>query len=210
MCELASFMVPRSGPALWSKLSDSHEKIIEEHGLHVDGCRGANCVAAEITPPDRDFTLPLEQWVFRVDEGFPLPDWYDAADVERRVREALPEWVAAKIVLPGQTRETVSDGEIVLAVYGKVERVYGSGRVERVCGSGSVDEVYGSGRVGWVYGSGSVDEVYGSGSVDEARDYSLIQSYIPLKTKLVGPNAVLVDRSGPTPTLRRGRAPKKS
>jgi hypothetical protein len=95
MSNAASFVVTKTRVYSGSA-SESHSEIIKEHKLHTD----PNTVNIEITPPGNDYRLPLDEWVYRVDQA-DLPDWYDAAECEARVRAALPGWVAAKIVLPG-------------------------------------------------------------------------------------------------------------
>jgi hypothetical protein len=117
MCEPASGWLTCKGKVFWGTRSESHEEIKVEHKLHVDGPGEANAVPFEITPEGKDFRLPLSQWRYKLDLPSDLiPGWYDAAQAEARVREVLPEWVAAKIVLPGETRE-VRDG-VIVACYG--------------------------------------------------------------------------------------------
>jgi len=148
MCREASFVLTKT-KTCWSKRTDSHEWIIVDHKLHADGSRGPNIVRVEITPPNEDFSLPLDQWVYRLDQD-ELPSWYDAAACEARVREVLPEWLASKVVLLGQSRD-VRD-EIVVAAYGNVTAngdsvvtAYGNSRVT-ANGSGVVT-AYGNSRV---------------------------------------------------------------
>ena len=156
MCKPASFVLTKDN-VFWSKTSDSHEDIISEHNLHPDGARGANVVRIEITPPNDDYTLPIGQWVYKLDQD-DTPKWYSKESAIERVMLSLPDWVASKIVLPNQERELIVDGDIVLAVYGTVNRVSG-GTVNEVDGNGTVNRVSG-GTVNWVYG-GTVNWVSG-------------------------------------------------
>jgi hypothetical protein len=116
MCRPASFIVTKDR-VFWSRKTESHTDIIEEHGLHADGVRGPNIAKVEITPPGNDYRAPLDQWAFTLDEHV-KPQWLDLADAESMTRAALPEWLAAKVVLPEQSVE-IRDRQIV-AAYGRV------------------------------------------------------------------------------------------
>jgi hypothetical protein len=94
MCEPASFVVTKE-KVYWSKKSDSHEDIIEEFGLHADGIGGPNIVRTEISPPKGDLSLPLDQWVYGLDQK-EVPGWYEAKTVERDCRVELKKWSKAK------------------------------------------------------------------------------------------------------------------
>jgi hypothetical protein len=100
MCQEASF-VGLKDAVYWSEVSDSHEDIIEEHGIHIDGARGPNGVRFEIVPPDSDYFSDPETWEYRLDQA-EVPEWYDAADMERRGRIALADWLKCKVVTAGE------------------------------------------------------------------------------------------------------------
>ena len=88
MCQLASFWVTRDR-VYYSHVTQAHSGIAAEHGLHIDGVRGPNAVKVEITPPDGRIDVgALDTWVYRVDQDV-LPEWYDPADAEARVRTVL-------------------------------------------------------------------------------------------------------------------------
>jgi len=88
MCKFASFVITKDRE-FWSDSSDSHTKIIEEHGLHEDGPRGPNIVRIEISPTDKIKKWPsLKAWKYRVDQDL-LPDWHIPATTEKRARAAL-------------------------------------------------------------------------------------------------------------------------
>ena len=153
MCAPASFVVTKD-KVFWSAKSESHAEIIEEHKLHADGASGPNIAKVEVNPPNGDFTLPLDEWLFKLDEDV-QPKWYDPAAIKAMVRAELPKWVAAKIVLPGETRKVV-DGHIV-ACYGTIQSVEG-GTIQSVKG-GTIQYVYG-GTIQYVYG-GTIQSVEG-------------------------------------------------
>jgi len=151
MCKPASGVLTKD-KVHWSKKSESHEAIIAEHQLHADGVNGPNILCFEIVPPNGDFQLPSDQWEYRIDQD-ELPKWHDAKRDEERARSMLPEWLAAKVVLPDQSAECVN--RQIVAVYGTV----------RACGSATVE----------AYGSATV-EAYGSATV-EAYDLATVEAY---------------------------------
>jgi len=102
MCSPASFIVTKD-KVFWSKRSDSHEDIIREFDLCVDGIDRPKIVRVEITPPDNNFRIPLEDWQLHIDEvviSFDLlPSWFNMDDVSKRTREALKKWASSKLVI---------------------------------------------------------------------------------------------------------------
>jgi len=94
MCKPASFVIAKGPKAYWLAKSDSHEEIIRSVELYESP--QTNIVRTEIAPPNRDLSLPLDQWVYRVDQPN-TPDWYDAESCERECRLALAEWAKAKL-----------------------------------------------------------------------------------------------------------------
>ena len=88
MCKFASFVLTK-GEEFWSDKSDSHEEIIRENNLHADGVRGPNILRVEISPTNKIKIWPsLKAWDYRVDQD-QMPEWFDAAECEKRTREAL-------------------------------------------------------------------------------------------------------------------------
>jgi hypothetical protein len=157
MCSPASFVLTKD-KIFWGTESDSHDEIIAEHKLHADGVRGANIVRVEITPQHGNFLLPIDEWTYKLDQD-DKPKWYDATECEALVRTTLPEWMAAKIVLPEQKIERVTDRNLV-AVYGDIQSVEG-GTIQSVRG-GTIQSVY-SGTIQSVEG-GTIQSVY-SGTI---------------------------------------------
>jgi hypothetical protein len=107
VCRPASFIITKSS-VFFSTLGDSHEAIIRENTTHPDGARGPTIVRVEIVPPANRYDLPLDQWLYAVDQDI-LPDWYDAEDAERRARVALSDWAAHHIIRSGRI-DGISDG----------------------------------------------------------------------------------------------------
>ena len=88
MCKFASFVLTK-GEEFWSDKSDSHEEIIRENNLHADGVRGPNILRVEISPTNKIKIWPsLKAWDYRVDQD-QMPEWFNAAECEKRTREAL-------------------------------------------------------------------------------------------------------------------------
>ena len=100
MCKCASGIFTLGHKYHWSKTSDSHNHIIEEHKLCSDGVLGPNVIPFEISPPNGDLSLPLDQWVYRLDDTVRaemLPEWYDAEEAERQARLMLVKWAKCKL-----------------------------------------------------------------------------------------------------------------
>ena len=98
MCEFASFVVTIDR-VYWLPRSDSHEDIVQQHGLHADGARGPNIVRVELRPVAGSMD-DLSGWVYRVDQDI-LPEWHAANPVETEARviataatrrEIDPQW----------------------------------------------------------------------------------------------------------------------
>jgi len=175
-------MVVTKDQVFWSKLSDSHEDIIEEHKLHeCDATHRVQICRVEITPPDGKFDAPPEEWQFKVDQDL-LPEWWDREDAETRTRAALPVWIEAKVFTTGEHKiskgtvyaygsATVSANYSARVYANDFARVYAYDFTRiHAYGSAKVD-AYGSARVS-AYGSARVDawgsatvEVWGSATV---------------------------------------------
>ena len=135
MCHPASFVVTRDR-VYWSMVTDSHTEIIAEYGLHEDGVRGVNVVKVEISPANGQLDSDPAGWGYKLDQDR-VPDWYDAAECERRARVALAEWVAARVITTDR------------------ESLDGPG-LYWVCGSAHIVSVEGSAHIGSVGGSATV------------------------------------------------------
>ena len=180
MCRDVSMIVMSDFSVRWSKVTGSHSEIIREHHLCdtglVNQARGeAPFVGIEIVPPEERYDTPGSEWVFSVDSGYApiLPPWWDAARAEEAVRAVLPQWIAECVVLPGQIRDTVYDGQRVYVSGGTIRHVYGGtirhvygGTIGRVSG-GTVQSVSGgtiqyvSGGTIWDVSGGTVQAVSG-------------------------------------------------
>jgi hypothetical protein len=80
----------------WSKTSDSHEDIISEYKLNADGLGGPNIARVEVAPPKGNLSLPLKQWVYKLDQT-DVPKWYEAKTAERECRAELKAWKKQKL-----------------------------------------------------------------------------------------------------------------
>jgi len=170
MCRPASFVVTKDR-VYWSKSRDSHEDIIRENDLKESNIRSEiQFVRVEICPPDGDFRKPLDEWNYHTDQDL-LPDWYVESEEEKRVRDILPEWLKAKVVLAEQTVTEIR--KPMVAIYGTVESIRG-GTVEYIDGGtvkyidgGTVKSIRGGtveyidgGTVEYIRG-GTVESIHG-------------------------------------------------
>ena len=172
MCQPASFVITKDR-VFWSLRTDSHSAIITEYELHEHGSHGPKIVKVEITPPDGDYTRPLTEWVYKVDQDI-LPDWHDNADTESRSRDALDEWAAKRLLLSGH--HVVEAGNHVF--------IYGSASAELYDSASAT-----------LFGSASA-ELFGSASA-ELYDHSTAHWYSSAERPVPsGPYAVVIDRTG--------------
>ena len=114
MCTPASFVVTRHA-ALYDESSDKHEVIIKNNKLD-DNQPVPDFVRCEVVPPDGNYSLPFDKWVYRVDQDV-LPSWYNAKWAEAECRKALPAWAATRFVSTG--KHTCTDGQTLIVVEGK-------------------------------------------------------------------------------------------
>lgn len=184
MCCPASFVLTKSR-VFWSMTTDSHTKIIAEHGLHEDGAHGVNVVKVEISPADGQLDSDPGTWVYKLDQDF-RPDWYDAEVCERRARVALKDWVAKRVVA-SDLSELKDRGLYFVTQGATVAKLCGSAVVESL--HGTVENVRGSGTVENVRDSGTVKNVWDSGTVSK-------RSRVATVAEPSSPMAVVIDRTG--------------
>jgi hypothetical protein len=95
MCRPASFVLTEKN-VFWSKNSDSHEDIKKEFNLTESIAGTISILCIEIVPPDDDYSLPFDKWIWCVDQDI-LPRWFDAEKDEARTRTELKEWAKPKL-----------------------------------------------------------------------------------------------------------------
>lgn len=171
MCSPASFVLTKD-KVFWSRNSDSHERIIDENNLHVDGVRGPNIVRVEITPLHGDMRKPLSRWKYYCDQDV-LPAWYDAKTDEKRARAALKAWAKANLVRAGH--RSIAEGHL-----------YATGSASVYATGSSTVHARGSSTV---VASGS-STVYAGGS-------SKVIKWSQTARVILKRKAVLIDRRGP-------------
>ena len=214
MCKPASMIVLKDR-VLWGHQSESHENIIAEHSIAMDGVSGPNGVRIELTPPNEtDYETPPDQWLFKVDQDI-LPEWWDDADAERRCRIELVAWLAAKVVLPGQVRSVIKDGDHVVSVSGGIVQCVLGGIVQCVSGGivqcvlggivqcvrGGIVQCVRGGIVQCVSGgivqcvSGGIVQCVLGGIVQEIVR-GVVRFFSSFSCKLSGPFTVVVDCTG--------------
>jgi hypothetical protein len=172
MCEHAAAILTRTD-VHWCE-TDSHTHEIERLGLRDDGARSPDFVRVEITPPDKDFSQPLSEWRYHVDQDS-VPDWYEPRSAEAAVRDALPAWVATHVVLPDQHRDEITSG-LVVAIYGHVDSIGGSAHVDSIGDSAHVNWISGSAHVNWIGDSAHVNWIGDSAHVNWIGDSAHVDS----------------------------------
>jgi len=178
VCTPASFIVTKK-EVFWSTKTESHRKIIAEYGLTEENCRGNfQLVPIQLVPPNRDYSLPLNKWKYSVDYlGFSrkLPNWYNKKDVEARCRRALKEWRKAKIIRPKEKRKIINKDQII-AIYGRVESIYGQAKIMYICGSALVEQIYDTVDIAHICNSARVRDICGSVQINAIYDFAQIEN----------------------------------
>jgi hypothetical protein len=163
--------------------SESHERIISEHDLAEDGIGGPNIVRVEIYPPDDNYLLPLDQWVFRIDQNI-RPDWAYDQCLEARARAELPAWLHDKVIT--DTRERVTHQVICLCQRGIIGWLSDNGHIHRmkdnarvhVCGQAHIQRRSGNATVGQVSDNGVVNTMEDDAKVERLLDTAQIMSML--------------------------------
>jgi hypothetical protein len=95
MCQMAAFILT-SNSCLWDLNTDSHEDIIKKYNLN-DKTTTPDFVRVELVPPNFNYSLPLKEWKFVVDQDY-LPEWFNKEEAEKATRRELENWAQAKII----------------------------------------------------------------------------------------------------------------
>ena len=170
MCKPASFRV-LPDRVLFSRVGDSHEQILEEHLIRVTDREDWDRIGVpvELSPPEMNFELPFERWVFALDDTINashLPGWWKAAAAERQCREALPEWWSYHHVEGGEhtcgagRTLIVSGTGCTLTVQGGACYAYGYGHTFTLTGG----ECYANGGGNTITLQGGECRAYGGGN----------------------------------------------
>jgi len=81
--------------------TDSHEEIIQEHGLCPDDGRFSKIVRVELSPTDGNLNSDPSTWIFTADQT-EVPKWYSPEEAEAAVRLKIAEWKACKVFTEGE------------------------------------------------------------------------------------------------------------
>jgi hypothetical protein len=112
---MAAFILT-SNSCLWDLNTDSHEDIIKKYNLN-DKTISPDFIRVELVPPDHNYSLPLKEWKFVVDQDY-LPEWFNKKEAEKATRRELKNWAQAKIIR-NQTVEEEEDKN-----YGDKNRIF--------------------------------------------------------------------------------------
>lgn len=100
MCNFKSGLILRNRVVLAPEGNESHSDLLES--LNIEDTRlnaSKKFVRAELTPPDGNKAIEIDQWKFRVDQDI-TPDWYsdDPKRYEQEFRDAVSDWLKDKFV----------------------------------------------------------------------------------------------------------------
>ena len=124
--------------------------MIEACGLDHGPMR-ENFVRVEITPTDDDLTVPLDEWIYCVDQDY-LPDWYVEEVDKKRCFDALKTWAIKHILIGKSIEKLTAEDEPVILINSTI-KVLDGGTVQKVWGGGTVQHqrggivIYSNGKI---------------------------------------------------------------
>ena len=120
MCNFKSGIIFKNRVVLAPEGNESHSDLLESLGVEDNYMNASKVfVRAELTPPDDNKSIPIEKWIYKVDQDV-LPDWYifDPAKYEQEFRNAVKENVIDKLnIICGYCWTEVKDESSNLTYY---------------------------------------------------------------------------------------------
>jgi len=167
MCRFLSALVLRSGDIICDpEHTDSHEHLIEAHGLSDRGLDAF--VRVEFIPVDQNF-VDVSSYKLVVDEPG-RPDWFESA-LEERIIESLRDRVRRMIV--EDERRLLLGGCWILGPHAVV-RVVVNARIYCMVGDSQVGELRGNSQVGVLWENSQVGVLRENSQVGELRENSQV------------------------------------
>jgi hypothetical protein len=94
----ASLVITKSGEVWQSLFGNLHGDILKAHG--IPDIHELDYAKVEFSPPNKDVTIPIEKWIFKV--AHTPPKWFSEPWAEEIGREALPRWERSHIFREGE------------------------------------------------------------------------------------------------------------
>lgn len=166
MCNIFSLVLTKDR-VFWSQKTDSHQEIIEEFHLHVDGSRGPNILKVEISPPTLDsagLRSPLREWRYKIDQDI-YPKWHNTKRDKARAITALKKLTTARIIV-NRDAGKLSDWNGFLL---------GNSRAKLLDNSNAV--------------------LRGNSRAESINNYAVAVAHCPQVVVPIGPHAVLIDQT---------------
>lgn len=115
MCQFKSGIILKNKVVLAPEGNDSHSDLLESLGIENDRMNAMKVfVRAELLPPNGDKAVPVDEWIFNVDQDI-TPDWFDddRGKYETEFRDAIKEYMKDKIIsICGYAWNKVVDGNL--------------------------------------------------------------------------------------------------
>ena len=181
MCRPASMVVVMGPKAFSSRKTDKHIEIRKEFGLPENGVGRVTSVQVELVPDENDFSRPLPEWRFVVDQD-ELPEWWDAEAAEKECRHELEKWASVRLIRDGDVR-SIDDGDNIVAMLGGTLTEMRGGTLTEMRG-GTLTEMWG----------GTLTAMRG-GTLNAMRG-GTVCFYRAFSVNLKGPKTVVIDRTG--------------
>ena len=99
MCQFKSAIVLKD--RVYVPDHDHHSDMLDELGIPDDFAHASKVfVRVEVSPTDGDILSDVFGWRLKVDQDI-LPDWWDAKDEAKRVKDAIKAWCDKHILREG-------------------------------------------------------------------------------------------------------------
>lgn len=96
MCKVKSMIVFKDR-VYCAEDTDSHCEMLEKLNIK-DESKEPNFLRVEISPPEKEFFLPIDEWIYKVDQDY-KPEWYVEEIDKARAFEVLKVWAESHIII---------------------------------------------------------------------------------------------------------------
>ena len=180
MCQFKSALILKD--KIYMSMEDSHSTLLEELGID-DTVENAKLkfVRAELIPYDDDRFSNVDTWRFVIDQDI-RPDWFVKDYDEKRMRDAVKEWVGKyyltgkdNLELCGEYYYLKDCTNVILKKDAKVE-LFGNSSVAWMWDNSSVAEMRDNSTVNQMYDNSTVNQMYDNSTVNVMRYNSTINA----------------------------------
>ena len=130
MCRYFSCIVTPDKKVHYSLRTNSHDELMEELGIREKNNYEGLAVKIEVTPATHKITRDIKDWILKVDDDTPEPDWYwnNRAKIEASIWEAWQKSIAVQLAID---TEFLTADNIIAYAYDKAHiTAQGTAKIE--------------------------------------------------------------------------------